>query len=106
MGDRVAVMKNGRIQQCAPPQELYDQPANVFVAGFIGGPKMNLAGSGQGGGIWAHLRSPSPVHTTSAPPPDWLIRVSTSANSCRTRWTTGCCWPSWRPTNSAVSVVS
>jgi multiple sugar transport system ATP-binding protein len=42
MGDRVAVMKNGRIQQCAPPQELYEQPANVFVAGFIGSPKMNL----------------------------------------------------------------
>jgi len=42
MGDRVAVMKNGRIQQCAPPQELYDEPANVFVAGFIGSPKMNL----------------------------------------------------------------
>ena len=42
MGDRVAVMKNGRIQQCAAPQELYDQPANVFVAGFIGSPKMNL----------------------------------------------------------------
>jgi multiple sugar transport system ATP-binding protein len=42
MGDRVAVMKSGRIQQCAPPQELYDQPANVFVAGFIGSPKMNL----------------------------------------------------------------
>jgi multiple sugar transport system ATP-binding protein len=42
MGDRVAVMKNGRIQQCAPPQVLYDEPANVFVAGFIGSPKMNL----------------------------------------------------------------
>jgi len=42
MGDRVAVMKNGRIQQCAPPQELYDNPDNVFVAGFIGSPKMNL----------------------------------------------------------------
>ncbi|GAA2156791.1 carbohydrate ABC transporter ATP-binding protein (CUT1 family) [Humibacillus xanthopallidus] len=42
MGDRVAVMKNGRIQQCAPPQELYENPANVFVAGFIGSPKMNL----------------------------------------------------------------
>jgi multiple sugar transport system ATP-binding protein len=42
MGDRVAVMKNGRLQQCAPPQELYDNPANVFVAGFIGSPKMNL----------------------------------------------------------------
>src|SRR5687767_13575663 len=38
MGDRVAVMKNGRLQQCAPPQELYDGPANVFVAGFIGSP--------------------------------------------------------------------
>ena len=42
MGDRVAVMKNGRLMQCAPPQELYDDPANVFVAGFIGSPKMNL----------------------------------------------------------------
>ncbi len=42
MGDRVAVMKNGRIQQCAAPQALYDEPANVFVAGFIGSPKMNL----------------------------------------------------------------
>src|SRR5881397_3190866 len=42
MGDRVAVMKNGRLQQCAPPQELYDDPANVFVAGFMGSPKMNL----------------------------------------------------------------
>jgi hypothetical protein len=106
MGDRVAVMKNGRIQQCAPPQELYDQPANVFVAGFIGGPKMNLAGSGQGGGIWAAPAQSITGPYDIPPPPDWLIRVSTSANSCRTRWTTGCCWPSWRPTNSAVSVVS
>jgi multiple sugar transport system ATP-binding protein len=42
MGDRVAVLNNGRLQQCAPPQELYDDPVNVFVAGFIGSPKMNL----------------------------------------------------------------
>ncbi len=42
MGHRVAVMKNGRLMQCASPQELYDNPANVFVAGFIGSPKMNL----------------------------------------------------------------
>jgi multiple sugar transport system ATP-binding protein len=41
-GDGVAVMKNGRIQQCASPQDLYDEPTNVFVAGFIGSPKMNL----------------------------------------------------------------
>jgi multiple sugar transport system ATP-binding protein len=42
MGDRVAVMKGGLLQQCAPPQELYENPANLFVAGFIGSPKMNL----------------------------------------------------------------
>src|SRR4051812_1494016 len=42
MGDRVAVMRDGRLEQCAPPQALYDQPANVFVAGFMGSPAMNL----------------------------------------------------------------
>lgn len=43
MGDRVAVLKRGRLQQAAPPQELYDNPANLFVAGFIGSPSMNIA---------------------------------------------------------------
>jgi multiple sugar transport system ATP-binding protein len=42
MGDRVAVMRNGRLEQCNVPQALYDRPANVFVAGFIGSPAMNL----------------------------------------------------------------
>ncbi|MFI7609240.1 ABC transporter ATP-binding protein [Micromonospora sp. NPDC049366] len=42
LGDRVAVMRKGRLQQVAPPQELYDNPVNVFVAGFIGSPPMNL----------------------------------------------------------------
>ncbi|HSL12431.1 MAG TPA: TOBE domain-containing protein [Actinomycetota bacterium] len=42
MGDRVAVMKKGELQQVAPPQELYDHPTNLFVAGFIGSPAMNL----------------------------------------------------------------
>jgi multiple sugar transport system ATP-binding protein len=42
MGDRVAVMRNGVLQQVAHPQELYDHPANLFVAGFIGTPPMNL----------------------------------------------------------------
>jgi multiple sugar transport system ATP-binding protein len=42
MGDRVAVLKDGVLQQCASPHELYDRPANVFVAGFIGSPAMNL----------------------------------------------------------------
>jgi multiple sugar transport system ATP-binding protein len=42
MGDRVAVMRKGELQQVAPPQELYDQPLNAFVAGFIGSPAMNM----------------------------------------------------------------
>ena len=42
MGDRVAVMRKGELQQVDAPQELYDRPLNLFVAGFIGSPAMNL----------------------------------------------------------------
>ncbi len=42
MGDRVAVMQAGRLQQCDAPQTLYDHPQNLFVAAFIGSPAMNL----------------------------------------------------------------
>ncbi|MCL0120962.1 ABC transporter ATP-binding protein [Corynebacterium pygosceleis] len=42
MGDRIAVLKDGVLQQCGTPQEMYDRPANRFVAGFIGSPAMNL----------------------------------------------------------------
>jgi multiple sugar transport system ATP-binding protein len=42
MGDRIAVMKDGVLQQVAPPREIYDQPANMYVAGFIGSPTMNF----------------------------------------------------------------
>ena len=42
MGDRVAVLSDGVLQQCASPRELYRSPANAFVAGFIGSPSMNL----------------------------------------------------------------
>ncbi|MFM1957806.1 MAG: sn-glycerol-3-phosphate transporter ATP-binding protein UgpC [Actinomycetota bacterium] len=42
MGDRVAVLKDGLLQQVDTPRNLYDRPANVFVAGFIGSPAMNL----------------------------------------------------------------
>jgi multiple sugar transport system ATP-binding protein len=42
MGDRVAVMRKGELQQVAPPQELYDRPDNLFVGGFIGSPAMNM----------------------------------------------------------------
>ncbi len=42
MGDRVAVMRKGELQQVATPQELYDTPVNLFVGGFIGSPSMNM----------------------------------------------------------------
>ena len=42
LGQRVAVMRDGRIQQVDAPQNLYEQPANLFVAAFIGSPSMNL----------------------------------------------------------------
>jgi multiple sugar transport system ATP-binding protein len=46
MGDRVAVMRKGELQQVAPPQTLYERPVNLFVGGFIGSPAMNLVEAG------------------------------------------------------------
>jgi multiple sugar transport system ATP-binding protein len=45
MGDRVAVLQDGVLQQLGSPSELYDHPANIFIAGFIGSPAMNLVAS-------------------------------------------------------------
>ncbi len=53
MGDRVAVMKRGYLQQADTPQNLYDKPSNVFVAGFIGSPSMNLLKVNLGGSVEA-----------------------------------------------------
>src|SRR4051795_10347696 len=48
MGDRVAVLKDGVLQQCDAPGTLYHEPKNLFVAGFIGSPAMNLVPVGEG----------------------------------------------------------
>jgi multiple sugar transport system ATP-binding protein len=42
MGDRIAVMKDGILQQVAKPRDIYENPANMYVAGFIGSPTMNF----------------------------------------------------------------
>src|SRR5260221_5832821 len=42
MGDRVAVLRKGQLQQVDAPQQVYDRPVNLFVASFIGSPEMNL----------------------------------------------------------------
>ncbi len=59
MGHRIAVMDNGVVQQVAPPQELYERPANVFVAGFLGSPGMNLLPATPEPGRPGSLRTPA-----------------------------------------------
>ena len=69
LGDRVVVMRDGRVQQVGDPMELYNSPANRFVAGFIGSPAMNFANvriAGQNGGLWAEsdgmrIKVPEPI---------------------------------------------
>ncbi|WP_213293440.1 ABC transporter ATP-binding protein [Paraburkholderia sacchari] len=58
LGDRIAVMKDGIVQQFGAPQEIYDSPSNLFVAGFIGAPPMNFINGKlveQGSGIGVEL---------------------------------------------------
>jgi multiple sugar transport system ATP-binding protein len=69
LGDRVVVMRDGRVQQVGDPMELYNQPANRFVAGFIGSPAMNFAPvriAANNGSLWAEseglrIRVPAPI---------------------------------------------
>src|ERR687891_637245 len=56
LGDRIAVMRAGRIEQVGTPADLYEHPVNVFVAGFIGSPAMNfLPGQLDGDRLWAQI---------------------------------------------------
>src|ERR1700735_2545131 len=69
LGARVVVMRDGRVQQVGDPMDLYNSPANRFVAGFIGSPAMNFAGvrlAGENGGLWAEsegmrIKVPAPL---------------------------------------------
>jgi len=73
LGERVAVMRDGRIQQVDTPQELYARPANLFVAAFIGSPAMNLVEAETGDG---HLRFGGfaiPLQAGHAPPDGRVI---------------------------------
>ncbi len=68
MGHRVAVMLDGVLQQCDTPRVLYDNPGNVFVAGFIGSPAMNIktVTLGEGGGIFGPMTLPLSREQVSA----------------------------------------
>jgi len=68
MGDRVAVLKDGLLQQVDTPRNLYEKPQNIFVAGFIGSPAMNLLTASVSGGkaMLGNLAISVPVSTASS----------------------------------------
>jgi lactose/L-arabinose transport system ATP-binding protein len=73
LADQIVVLRSGRVEQCGPPREIYENPANEFVAGFIGSPRMNfLKAIAQGGGNFTiagqtlpDIRAPSSIATGS-----------------------------------------
>lgn len=71
MADKIVVMNNGNIEQAGPPLELYDRPANLFVAGFIGSPAMNmLKGTVSGGALRTEDGTNWPLPANGARPKD------------------------------------
>ena len=105
MGDRVALMKAGVLQQLGAPQHLYDHPDNIFVAGFIGSPPMNMAiGTGRPHRRRRHrdLRRGRPSRCRTRSPPtrpalaSYAGATSRSASAART-WRT----PPWPATPAA-----
>ena len=63
LADRIVVLRGGRVEQIGTPQELYERPANTFVAGFIGSPRMNMLVGQADGAVLRHpvLAAPLPV---------------------------------------------
>jgi multiple sugar transport system ATP-binding protein len=77
LADRVAIMRNGLLQQVAPPREIYDRPANTFVAGFLGSPGMNFL-KGTLTGENGRLSWVANGHVVGLPP-DWAARVTSAS---------------------------
>jgi multiple sugar transport system ATP-binding protein len=75
LGDAIAIMRNGVIQQVGSPEELYEQPVNIFVAGFIGSPSMNFLPATMDGDV---LRTPIGDITL---PADRRAKVTAGATS-------------------------
>ncbi len=76
MADKIVVMNSGNIEQAGPPLELYDRPANLFVAGFIGSPAMNfIKGTIAQGALRAEDGSQWPLPSNGAAPHDGLPAV-------------------------------
>jgi multiple sugar transport system ATP-binding protein len=75
MSDRIIVLRNGLLEQAGSPLDLYDRPGNVFVAGFIGSPAMNLVpGTAANGTVTIADGTAIPVETRASGPVTWGIR--------------------------------
>jgi multiple sugar transport system ATP-binding protein len=73
LGERIAVLSDGVLQQVGPPQDVYDHPANVFVAGFIGSPPMNLL---RGAALHGHVTvGDVELEQTGAPAGEILVGI-------------------------------
>jgi multiple sugar transport system ATP-binding protein len=83
LGDRVAVLHNGRLQQVDSPKRLYDQPANIFVAAFMGSPSMNLVHATIDGSrvVFGGHALPMPEHVRSQLHGDVVLGIRPSAFS-------------------------
>lgn len=83
MGDRVAVLKDGLLQQVDSPRNMYDRPANLFVAGFIGSPAMNLVEVPITDGGVKFGNSVVPVSARRSPPPRTRATARSRSASAR-----------------------
>jgi multiple sugar transport system ATP-binding protein len=76
MGDKIVVLNSGRVEQIGAPLDLYDRPANLFVATFLGSPAMNLITGRVDRADPARLTLPDGLSTPIAPPPaEWAGRT-------------------------------
>ena len=101
LGDRVAVLSDGVLQQLGAPQDVYDHPTNLFVAGFIGSPPMNLLRATASGGR-RHRRRPGRCRSPAC-------RTATSSwgcgrSTCGRRSTASRAWSSrWRSSSRSAT---
>ena len=78
LGDKIAVMRAGEVQQFGTPREIYDNPANLFVAGFMGSPSMNFIPAkveAVGGGYGVKLESGQRTHVFPVPAADGKLKA-------------------------------
>jgi multiple sugar transport system ATP-binding protein len=107
MGHRVAVLAAGRLQQCATPRELYDNPVNQFVAGFIGSPAMNLrtVALADGGARLATALFPLPTAITSAAAESGLSELVLGIRPEHLHLTSAASGPATTPANGAATAT-